>query len=328
MLYVPWLGFQKNVASCHIVCFLYSLSHVQSDEPLGWSQAKDRCCKANKSHTFVDPESHPNAVVCSKCVLDPIYHSVLSWSLATYRLSLRNLTCRSHDVLRNQCKIGQVVPPYLLAPCKIVFFFALGKKLSKDLGLSRKLMGILLVLMPTMSFLGGLFWSVIVDRTGSYRGVLTTTSLLGVTTIFGYLLPQAATSFSAVWWYGDGSIVISSCMNLFPGRIIIWVCSEMRYIPPIIDNYSHLIGEWWFTIGFRAMLWDKPIGFCHLGPGIPGLNPINSSVFSQGLPLLVLITLLHGSPGLQPSIFWKCHWMSVSPQRYHWGSSVVSVEEK
>lgn len=63
-----------------------------------------------------------------------------------------------------------------------------------DLGLSRKLMGILLVLMPTMSFLGGLFWSVIVDRTGSYRGVLTTTSLLGVTTIFGYLLPQAATS--------------------------------------------------------------------------------------------------------------------------------------
>jgi cyanate permease len=72
------------------------------------------------------------------------------------------------------------------------------KKNSKDLGLSRKLMGILLVLMPTMSFLGGLFWSVIVDRTGSYRGVLTTTSLLGVTTIFGYLLPQAATSFSAV----------------------------------------------------------------------------------------------------------------------------------
>ena len=225
-------------------------------------------------------------------------------------------------------KLGKLFHPTSWHPVKLFFSLLWEKKLSKDLGLSRKLMGILLVLMPTMSFLGGLFWSVIVDRTGSYRGVLTTTSLLGVTTIFGYLLPQAATSFSAVWWYGDGSIVISSCMNLFPGRIIIWVCSEMRYIPPIIDNYSHLIGEWWFTIGFRAMLWDKPIGFCHLGPGIPGLNPINSSVFSQGLPLLVLITLLHGSPGLQPSIFWKCHWMSVSPQRYHWGSSVVSVEEK
>ena len=193
-------------------------------------------------------------------------------------------------------------------------------------------MGILLVLMPTTSFLGGLFWSVIVDRTGSYRGVLTTTSLLGVTTIFGYLLPQAATSFSAVWWYGDGPRWVNSnkfVHELVSGfRIIIWVCLEMRSIPPIIDNYSHLIGKWWFTIGFRAMLWDKPIGFCHFGPGIPGLNPINSSVFSQGLPLLVLITLLHGSPGLQPSIFWKCHWMSVSPQRYYWGSSVFSVEEK
>lgn len=123
-----WYFTQFSLSPCHIVCFLYSLSRVQSDEPLGWSQAKDRCCEANKSHTFVDLESHPNAVVCSKCVLDPIYHSVLSWSLATYRLSLRNLTCRSHDVPRNQCKIGQVVPPYLLAPCKIVFFFASGGK--------------------------------------------------------------------------------------------------------------------------------------------------------------------------------------------------------
>ena len=55
-------------------------------------------------------------------------------------------------------------------------------------------MGILLVLMPMMSFIGGLFWSMIVDRTGSYRGVLTTTSLLGVAAVFGYLLPQVATS--------------------------------------------------------------------------------------------------------------------------------------
>ena len=55
-------------------------------------------------------------------------------------------------------------------------------------------MGILLVLMPMMSFIGGLFWSMIVDRTGSYRDVLTTTSLLGVAAVFGYLLPQVATS--------------------------------------------------------------------------------------------------------------------------------------
>lgn len=51
-------------------------------------------------------------------------------------------------------------------------------------------MGLLQFLMPMMSFVGGLFWSVIVDRTGSYRGTLTSTSLLGVVAVFGYLLPQ------------------------------------------------------------------------------------------------------------------------------------------
>ncbi|CAK9008826.1 unnamed protein product [Durusdinium trenchii] len=59
-----------------------------------------------------------------------------------------------------------------------------------ELGFSRKLMGLLQFLMPMMSFVGGLFWSVIVDRTGSYRGTLTSTSLLGVVAVFGYLLPQ------------------------------------------------------------------------------------------------------------------------------------------
>ena len=207
----------------------------------------------------MDLESHPNAVVCSKCVLDPIYHGVLSWSLAsTYRLSLHHLACRVRsDVpglliavrITLESMVTMVVRKFHVLMMFLEIIVELqcclaGRDnsflmLSKDLGLSRKLMGILLVLMPTMSFLGGLFWSVIVDRTGSYRGVLTTTSLLGVTTIFGYLLPQAATSFSAVWWYGDGSIaiIVICCMNLFWGIIVIWVCLEMRYIPPIIDNY-------------------------------------------------------------------------------------------
>ena len=55
-------------------------------------------------------------------------------------------------------------------------------------------MGYLLVLMPSTSFLGGLFWSQVVDRTGSYRRVLTGTSLAGSLVVFGYMLPQITNS--------------------------------------------------------------------------------------------------------------------------------------
>lgn len=55
-------------------------------------------------------------------------------------------------------------------------------------------MGYLLVLMPSTSFLGGLFWSQVVDRSGSYRRVLTGTSLAGCLVVFGYMLPAVTNS--------------------------------------------------------------------------------------------------------------------------------------
>jgi len=63
-----------------------------------------------------------------------------------------------------------------------------------DLGLSRKIMGLLLVLVPFMAFVGGFFWSFIVDRSGAYRATLTSTSLLGVATVCSYLLPAVGRS--------------------------------------------------------------------------------------------------------------------------------------
>ena len=63
-----------------------------------------------------------------------------------------------------------------------------------DLGLSRKVMGLLLVLVPMMAFVGGFFWSSLVDRSGAYRGILTFTSLLGIATVFSYMLPVVGRS--------------------------------------------------------------------------------------------------------------------------------------
>lgn len=63
-----------------------------------------------------------------------------------------------------------------------------------DLGLSRKLMGGLMVCMPMMSFVGGLFWSSVVDATGAYRQILATTSIAGVGVVFSYLLPAVCRS--------------------------------------------------------------------------------------------------------------------------------------
>ena len=75
-----------------------------------------------------------------------------------------------------------------------------------------------------------------------------------------------------------------------------------------------MIHPWLY--GYAAMLFsDKPIGFCHLFwtrisrswpkpmPPMVFMLPVrcpNSTVFSQGLSLLVLITLLHGSPDSPP----------------------------
>ena len=105
----------------------------------------------------------------------PIYHSILS------RVSA-NLALLLHFVLYPLS--------FLFMSIGLLLGHILGCLLSKDLGFSRKLMGILLVLMPMTSFFGGLFWSAVVDHTGSYRGVLTSTSVLGIVAIFGYLLPQ------------------------------------------------------------------------------------------------------------------------------------------
>eukprot|EP00439_Symbiodinium_sp_Y106_P051350 s100_g6.t2 len=63
-----------------------------------------------------------------------------------------------------------------------------------DLGLSRKVMGLLLVMVPMMAFVGGFFWSSIVDRSGSYRRILTFTSSLGIATVFSYMLPAVGRS--------------------------------------------------------------------------------------------------------------------------------------
>eukprot|EP00929_Paragymnodinium_shiwhaense_P057990 TRINITY_DN29047_c0_g1_i2.p1 TRINITY_DN29047_c0_g1~~TRINITY_DN29047_c0_g1_i2.p1 ORF type:complete len:402 (+),score=72.72 TRINITY_DN29047_c0_g1_i2:342-1547(+) len=62
------------------------------------------------------------------------------------------------------------------------------------IGLSRAFMGVLLMLMPLTTFIGGLFWSTVVDRTGGYKETLVGTSLVGIGVIFCYLLPQVQVS--------------------------------------------------------------------------------------------------------------------------------------
>ncbi|CAE8695607.1 unnamed protein product, partial [Polarella glacialis] len=65
-----------------------------------------------------------------------------------------------------------------------------------SLGLSRKTMGMLLVIMPLTSFFGGLFWSSVVDQSGAYRRTLIGTSIAGVAVVFAYLLPAVRGSLS------------------------------------------------------------------------------------------------------------------------------------
>ena len=63
------------------------------------------------------------------------------------------------------------------------------------IGLSRKLMGFLLVVTPMMSFVGGMFWSIVVDITGKYKLILTSSGLLAVALVFSYLLPAVGKSW-------------------------------------------------------------------------------------------------------------------------------------
>lgn len=58
-----------------------------------------------------------------------------------------------------------------------------------QIGLSRREMGFLLVVMPLVAFWGQLFWSAVVDRLGECKRTLIITSLVGVAVVFTYLLP-------------------------------------------------------------------------------------------------------------------------------------------
>lgn len=62
------------------------------------------------------------------------------------------------------------------------------------IGLSRQLMGMLLVVMPLTAFFGGLFWSSVVDSSGAYKKTLIFTSTLGTAVVFSYLLPAVCKS--------------------------------------------------------------------------------------------------------------------------------------
>lgn len=62
------------------------------------------------------------------------------------------------------------------------------------IGLSRQLMGMLLVVMPLTAFFGGLFWSSVVDSSGAYKKILIGTSTLGTAVVFSYLLPAVCKS--------------------------------------------------------------------------------------------------------------------------------------
>jgi len=58
------------------------------------------------------------------------------------------------------------------------------------INLSRAVMGMLFVVLPMTSFLGGLFWSGVVDRCSSFKGTLVFTSLCSIAAVFAYLVPS------------------------------------------------------------------------------------------------------------------------------------------
>lgn len=79
-----------------------------------------------------------------------------------------------------------------------------------EVGLSRWLMSLLLVIMPLASFVGALFWSARVDRSGEYKRTLMGTSAVAVAVVFTYLSPAVRVSFPLL-------LVVTALHGFFAG---------------------------------------------------------------------------------------------------------------
>eukprot|EP00931_Biecheleriopsis_adriatica_P078406 TRINITY_DN51867_c0_g1_i1.p1 TRINITY_DN51867_c0_g1~~TRINITY_DN51867_c0_g1_i1.p1 ORF type:complete len:514 (-),score=76.23 TRINITY_DN51867_c0_g1_i1:214-1755(-) len=117
-----------------------------------------------------------------------------------------------------------------------------------DLGLSRKIMGILLVIMPMMSFVGGLFWSSVVDKSGAYRKTLISTSLAGVAVVFAYLLPCVRSSLMLL----VGITTLHGFLAAPAGPIVDGLCLKVLSEQEVTDE-AYGDQRLWSAVGWGGM---------------------------------------------------------------------------
>eukprot|EP00403_Amphidinium_massartii_P030127 CAMPEP_0178399070 /NCGR_PEP_ID=MMETSP0689_2-20121128/15093_1 /TAXON_ID=160604 /ORGANISM="Amphidinium massartii, Strain CS-259" /LENGTH=541 /DNA_ID=CAMNT_0020019841 /DNA_START=83 /DNA_END=1708 /DNA_ORIENTATION=+ len=116
------------------------------------------------------------------------------------------------------------------------------------LGLSRDLMGVLLLVFPLVSFVGQLFWSAVVDYLGDYKATLMGTTLMGVAIVFAYLVPAVQQSFPLLCAVTAAHGFFASTSGPLLDSLSLKVLSER---PDTKENYGDQ--RIWSTVGWGGM---------------------------------------------------------------------------